>query len=128
MPAPTVADLLARHPALSSLDDSILQAAIDDSSAMLDEPTWGTFYARAVCLDAAHELALDNLTNGSIEGAFQATGGPIASVSGGGLSTTFAPNGSASRGSTAEWYAKTIYGQAFLQLRSRVLPMADVSI
>lgn len=128
MAAPTYAQFIARCPAFSSLDEAVIQAAIDDSAALLSLSAWGDYYERAVCLDAAHYLALRNTADASIDGAFQGTGGAVASVSGAGLSTSFATPTAGMAVGSVQWYNKTIYGQEFLRLRGSVISMAVISI
>lgn len=128
MAAPTYAQFIAEYAAFSNLDQAIVQARIDKSATRLSPSAWGDNYEEAVYLDAAHRLALRNTANASIEGAFQGTGGAVASVGGAGLSTSFAtPSPNASKES-AQWYNKTIYGQDFLNLRNITMPMAVISI
>lgn len=105
-----------------------VESQLSFSALLLDSAVWGDNYDQGVYLDAAHNLALSNLANSSVMGAFQGTAGPVTNVSGGGLSTSFASPNWADKSAVDSWYNKTIYGQQFLRLRHISVPLGVMAI
>jgi len=126
--APTYAEFIVAFPAFASVEQGLVEQALDFSVRLLDAPAWGLHYSDAVGLDAAHNLALESLVGASPSGAFNGVSGPLNSASAAGASVSFAGVEGFGSGPSAAWYAKTIYGQKFLRLQSVVIPMGDVSV
>lgn len=122
---PTIEDFVTAYPQLNVAPYQVLiQSALDQSVALLNQTAWRSLFSQAVMLDAAHSLALagEQLNSGDA-GGMQAAVGPIMAASGAGVSTSFAtlmPN----PGLPDEvWYSKTVYGQQFLRLRKTTCSM-----
>lgn len=125
---PTRTEFLTRYPAFTALSTIVVDEALAESVALLSSGDWGDFWQQAVMLDAAHTLTMDYVSGSSVLGGLQGAGGPISSVSGAGVSTSFASPPSSNKNLTSDWYIKTVYGQRFLRLRNTVIPPADISI
>ena len=127
--APTYVEFITLYPAFASLVEPAVQGALDFSARLLSVAGWGDFYSDAVGLDAAHNLTLESLlAGGNPSSGFKGAVGPISSVSGAGISTSFANIENIAGGQTDAWYSKTYYGQKFLRLRSSIFPSAILSI
>lgn len=102
------------------MSSPMIQSLID--IMVLSESAWGQYFYRAVELDIAHQLSLRRIQMAGPLGGFQATAGPVTSVSAAGVSTSFGQvNSSQGKSHQDEWYSKTSYGQEFLVLRARVI-------
>ena len=122
--APTYSEFVTKYPAFVDSDVSIVTNALDFAERYLDSGTWETFFSDAVELVAAHDLTMMLIENSGANGGLQASVGPISSVSGAGVSTSFESPASSrdSEPYSDSWYKKTSYGQRFLRLRKAVIP------
>ena len=121
--APTYAQFITAYPSFATMDPAVVQSALDLSIRLLSVNAWGSFFSDAVSLDAAHNLTMVGVIGSGETGGVQGTSGPIQSVSGAGLSTSFASIEFDSRDKSEMWYSKTAYGQQFLRLRQVVIPL-----
>lgn len=123
--APTYAEFIEQYPEFTDVPGPAVERQLSLSTRLLDGPAWGDFYSDGVGLDAAHNLLLSQqATAGGLQGGFQGAVGPVSSVSAAGVSTSFATPTPAGKHASADWYAKTVYGQQFLRLRNTVIPPA----
>lgn len=122
--APTYSEFIAKYPAFSSAESAYVLNALDFAERFLDSGTWDVFFSDAVEFMAAHNLSLMLVQNSGANGGVQASAGPITSVSGAGVSTSFdSPMSSSdSEPYSDSWWKKTSYGQQFLMLRKAVIP------
>lgn len=97
--------------------------ALSSASRLFSKDNWGDHFVDAVMLDAAHNIFLSvQARKGGGKGAMQLAAGPVSSVSGGGISTSFNSSSPAGKSHSDDFYQKTIYGQKFLRLRTVVMP------
>jgi hypothetical protein len=122
--APTYADFIVQYPVFGTVSGPTVQAQLSISARLLDEAAWGDFYSDGVALDAAHNLTINNMVAGAVNGAMQLAGGPVTSASGAGISMSFAQPQWNSKSTADNWYFKTTYGQQFLRLRNSVVCLA----
>ena len=125
---PTYNQFITNYPAFTSMDEGLVMSQITISAALLDSENWGDYYDIGISLDVAHCLSLQSTVISGPNAAFQAAAGPITSVSGAGISTSFASPQWNSKSQSENWYMKTIYGQQFLRLRSVVIPAGVLSV
>ena len=124
---PTYAEFIEAFPAFVELQGPVISNQLSMSSNLLDEAVWGDSYNYAVCLDAAHNLVLMQIAASGQNAALQGAAGPLVSVSGGGISTSFANPTWNQKSQSENWYMKTVYGQQFLRLRSTVVPLGSTT-
>jgi hypothetical protein len=111
---PTAAELKARLPAFSSVDDTMVNTVIAEISRFVDE-TWDeTDYKTAAMYLAAHYMAREGLIGGQAAGGVT---GPLVSESFGDASRTFASPSSSTASLDALELQTTIYGKRFAELR-----------
>lgn len=119
---PTIEQFLDEYPEFSDTRTATVESRLAQSIKLLEPGVWDDFYAEAVMLDAAHNLAMKAVASqpggmGSLQGA----AGPLTSVSVGGISTSFATPEWDGKSRSENWYMKTSYGQEFLRLRASVV-------
>lgn len=119
--APTYPEFILEFPAFAEVSQPVVTRAITLSARLLEPLSWGDFYSDAVGLDAAHNLVLSQMSAQGVQGAAQVAVGAVTSVSGAGLSTSFATPSLDGKSKSDNWYMKTGYGQQFLRLRSVVI-------
>ncbi len=110
---PTAADLKARFPEFSTVDDAVVTARIEEATRMVDESWTEGDYATAIMLYACHIMALEGLGTGPDS---QANSGQMANfqtIRSGQLTLT--RKASAEAGSY-DWYCSTRYGSRFWRL------------
>lgn len=103
------ADLLARHPELTSVDSDARQLALDDGEPWLSLEAYGDFLTQAHCLLAAHLLTRRGLVTGA------SADGPASAKRAGEISASFAVMAT----DPSSWSA-TPYGRALAELSKRV--------
>ena len=105
-------------PELCDVDDNIVTLWLTQADAYLCEQTWGKCYESACLYLAAHDLALSKQRQASASAAGGGAAGVVQSASADGLSVSYSTPMFATQGSIDETqYAKTPYGQKYLQLR-----------
>lgn len=113
--APTPAELKARYPVFATVDDVIVQAAIDEAGRMVDETWTEGDYTNAIMLAACHIMALEGHGT-SAEAKAVATGaGAYETIRSGQLTLT---RGAWASGQSADgnWWKSTSWGRRFWQL------------
>ena len=121
--APTYAEFIAAYPRFTSLGQPVVENVLSLASAMFDVQVWGDFFSNAVSLETAHNLTMEAMGGSGASGSLQAAVGAISGVSGAGVSTNFATPSVDIKNTSKAWYMKTGYGQQFLVLRDRVVPL-----
>jgi len=124
---PTYGQFITEYTSFGNVDPAAVKSALDFSSQILDGDAWGDFYSQAICLDVAHNLTIDVLNGTGASGAMQGAAGPISSVSGAGISTSFNTVSLSDPREALLWYSKTSYGQKFLRLQSAVISAGFLS-
>ena len=121
--APTYSEFVTKYPAFVDTETAYVTNALDFATRFLDSGTWDVFYSDAVEFMAAHNLSLMLVQNSGTNGGTQASVGPISSVSGAGVSTSFeCPMSTKDTEPYSDsWWKKTSYGQQFLMLRNAVI-------
>lgn len=107
--AVTPEDVRAEAPELASLPDDVIDRAIGKAERRVNRKAWGARADDGVIALACHLLTMRG------KGA-KAAAGPVASVTVGSVSQTFAVQASADKTN----YASTPYGQEFETLQSLV--------
>jgi hypothetical protein len=103
-----------RFPEFSTETDPRIQIFIDDSEIFISESKFGTLFDLAVSYLTAHYLSVaDKSSSGSSSSV-----GSVASKSVEGVSVSF--NKMAAATQADDFYASTIYGQRYLELRSQI--------
>jgi len=123
---PTYDEFIERFPAFANLNEDQIEMSLGFSSGLLSSMAWGSSYSNAIGLDTAHMLTIEAMAGNSPTGGIQAAVGPVTSVSGAGVSTSFQAFDVTPGSKSDAWYSKTIYGQMFLRLRNSVMPMGDM--
>lgn len=112
---PTPATLKARYPAFDAVDDTIVQAAIDEAKRQVDQTWTEGDYTNAITLLACHILALEGYGgSGSGGGSGNTAWRQIRS---GQLTLTRYARGEAN-GDDGSLLGSTIYGRRFMELRA----------
>lgn len=121
--APTYSEFIAKYPAFSTTETVYVTNALSFAERYLDSGTWGLFFSDAIEFLVAHNLTLQAIQNSGANGGFQAAVGPVSSVSGAGVTTSFegAMSSRDKEPYSDSWYKKTSYGQQFLMLRKAVI-------
>ncbi len=115
MATPTPADIKTRYPAFAAVADATIQLAITDAVPWFDVCRWDTFYAQGFAAFVAHMLTADQAAAlGKATGA----GGALASKKVGEVEVRYQPI--ATMKPSDAFFATTIYGQRYLQLRKLV--------
>lgn len=127
----TVAEFRARFSRTDFNNDTlypeaVIQLAIDDTECEMAESQWGCFFAKGQAYLAAHYLAIEDiLAKGSGTDGGQATLKAIASESEGDTSVTYVTgtsgNGIMSGAGKDDLLASTLYGQQYIELRSKAV-------
>lgn len=126
----TVAEFRARFPEFSveeNHSDLFIQIRIDDTECEMIESAFGCFFAKAQAYLAAHYIAISEMTAsggaGSGSASGQETHNKIASESEGDTSVSYGGNsrGVMSGAGKDELLASTLYGQQFIELRSKAI-------
>lgn len=115
----SVATFIESYPAFQDTDPSLVGGQLDLALALLSADAWGSYLDKAVYLDMAHNLALMGVA-AMPNGAFQAAIGPVNSISGAGISTSFESFRVNEKSYREQWYSKTVYGQQLLRLWNMV--------
>jgi hypothetical protein len=119
--APTYAEFIVLFPAFAAAAlQPIVESELSLSARMLDVGVWDDFFSDAIGLEVAHNLAIRAIAAGP--GGLAPTG-QVSNVSGAGISIGFATPSGSGKSRTVDWYNRTNYGQQFLTLRDRVVPM-----
>lgn len=106
--------------------DAVIQLAINDTECEMDESQWGCFFAKGQAFLAAHYLAIDDiLAKGSGTDGGQSTLKAIASETEGDTSVSYvtgnSANGIMSGAGKDDLLASTLYGQQYIELRSKAI-------
>lgn len=112
---PTAAELKVRFPEFSAVDDTVVDARIEEAARMVDETWTEGDYALAIMLYACHIMALEGLGTGPDSQANTGQMANFQTIRSGQLTLT---RGSYSHGGgdTGDWYASTRYGSRFWRL------------
>lgn len=113
----TLAQIRARVPGTDVLADDVVQAALDDAAALIDDKVFGARTISAHCFLAAHYLAV---RTGSLGGE----AGQVTAVRAGETSASFA-----AAGNTSERLASTKWGRLYLSIAETVssMPITDTT-
>ena len=126
--APTYAAFILQYPEFASATiKTQVEAELALSTRLLDSGAWGDFYSDGIGLDAAHSLAARGVGVGGGGTGVQGATGLVSSVSGAGISVSFAVPTPEMKNKSDIWYSKTNYGQQFMLLRDRVIGLAVLS-
>ena len=105
--------------------DDLVQMIIDDTESEMAESVWGDFFHRGQAFLVGHYLALRDIRkNGQGSEGGQETLKPIAAESEGDTSVTYVIGSSERMMSGAgkdDLLASTLYGQQFIELRSKAI-------
>lgn len=112
---PTASDLKARFTEFSAVDDTVVDARIEEATRMVDETWTEGDYATAIMLYACHIMALEGLGTGPDSQANTGQMANFQTIRSGQLTLT---RGSYSHGGgdTGDWYGLTRYGSRFWRL------------
>lgn len=127
--APTYAEFIVQYPILIPpvVSEVDAQRQLDFATRLLCEAAWHDWYSDGILLVAAHNLSMWLKTQSAVDGGMQAASGTVASVSGAGLSISFADIESIEGSKADAWYNRTAYGQQYLHLKSIVISSACLS-
>lgn len=126
----TVAEFRARFPEFSveaNHSGPFIQLRITDTECDIDEAQFGCFFARAQAYLVAHYIAISEMTAvggaGSGSESGQQTHNKIASESEGDTSVSYGGNSSGVMAGAGkdELLASTLYGQQFIEFRSKAI-------
>ncbi len=128
----TPADVRARFIEFDDLvvySDARIQIHIDDTECEIDEGQWGCFFAKGQAFLVAHYLAIQDMTaaggTGSGSSAGQNTHNRVDSEAEGDTNVSYGSGTSTSGGfagaGTDELLASTLYGQQYIELRSKAI-------
>lgn len=114
MATPTTAEIKARYPALASIPDATVNAAIADAVPWFDEARWGAFYSQGFAAFVAHMLVQDQAAAKGQAGA----SGPVSKKKVGDVEVDYSTPTAAKAQDAL--FMTTVYGQRYLQLRRMV--------
>lgn len=129
----TPADFRARFPEFNDLiayPDAFIQIFIDDTECEMDEAAWGCFFEKGQAYLVAHYIAISELTSGGGTGSGSGFGSlthsRVMSETEGDTSVTYgagtSTNGAFAGAGKDELIASTLYGQQYIELRSKTVP------
>lgn len=126
---PTYAEFIVQYPILipPAVSEVDAQRQLDFATRLLCKVAWHDWYSDGILLVAAHNLSMWLKTQSAVDGGMQAASGTVASVSGAGLSISFADIESVEGSKADAWYNRTAYGQQYLYLKSIVSSSACLS-
>lgn len=117
--APTAAEFKARFPDFASVDDTLVDLFIGESSSAVDASWIEADYQIARMFHAAHAMTLEG--HGTSPQSKFAKMGDFSRVKSGDLELQRS-SAQAGSGAAGETLTKTTYGQRFLELRRRSFP------
>lgn len=132
----TLTDFRARFPQFGSTDDypdAFIQIRIDDTECEMSESVWGCFFAKGQAYLTAHYIAISDLTSGGTGVTGVGSGSAFGSQTHKSLSSESEGDTSVSYSSasgtagimagagTDELLASTLYGQQYIELRSKAI-------
>lgn len=123
MATPTPADLKARYPEFSDVDDARVQSLVNEAALEMSARVWGRLYPVGLLALAAHKLKASGRKRGG-DGA-GALSGPMTSKKAGEIQVGYAAAPLASVDDA--YFAGTSYGQQYLRLRRLVAIPVGVS-
>lgn len=123
--APTPAELKARFPAFASVDDAVVQSALNEAGMQVDD-SWVSEadFRLGINLMAAHILTLDGLGTGAEAESAAAGALGFKTMKSGGL--TLERFSAADNGAGGDVLSLTTYGRRFLDLLKRNIPAVMV--
>ena len=131
MAIPALSDFRAQFPELSiaaGASDAMVNLYLAEKIAFWDSGALGTAYFQIVLLDTAHEVSQDLIARSAANGGLQVPPGPVSSVGGAGITTSFAASAvDAVKGGSRAWYQTTWYGRKLLRLRDNAVPSGYVN-
>lgn len=122
---PTPATFKARYPEFTAVSDALVQLVLDDAIGDVGDTWLEKDRARAQMLLAAHVLTMEGEPGRTENGSSGATAGTgiVKRDKVGDVETEFAtPSSSGSGGSALSAYARTFYGQQYLELLRKNFP------
>lgn len=120
--AVVIKDIKDIFPELCDVSDNVAEFWLNHVTDYLCQQSWGDCYDKAVLFLTAHEIALSLQRQASGSAAGGSAGGVVQSASADGLSVSYSVPDYMVNGTIDETqYAKTPYGQKYLQLRDSCL-------
>lgn len=117
--APTAAEMKARFPVLSALENATIEAFVSEASRQVDESWVEADYKTAIQYLAAHMMVAEGLVNSDGVAAVVGTTGPVKSESLGDASLTYSDRGGSGLSGDEAELSTTPYGQRFAELRRK---------
>ncbi len=114
---PTIDVYRARVPAHTAIVDATIQVFFADAALQLNPEAWGDLYQLAVVYWTAHTIEMTPGL-GSVEHAFETN--QLVQQGDGKLNRQYAQPQFIDRNHVDEWMRRTVYGQAWLQLRAQL--------
>ncbi len=127
MPAPTLQDFRARHPAFDGTPDLTVTAYLTDAGSAVAYYLPDEIQPRCVMLIAAHELTLEGFGDASTAGYAEAKAAGAKRIKDGATEVEFFLGEGASRSEADTLLASTSYGRRYLAIREPYRPIGFVA-
>lgn len=123
MPAPTLEDFRARHPAFEGTPDLTVTAYLTDAAGSVADYIPEELAPRCVMLLAAHDLTLEGFGDASSAGLAGAKAAGAKKVKDGATEVEFFLDEASGRSAGEQLLASTSYGRRYLGIRDQYRPI-----